>query len=227
MRALDLFLEAGETCCVIGEEGSGKSTLLRAISQQLKNIGKIRFKGTDLGTFPTSEMTRHDIDFIEQGGNILPNFTVQEHLCLALSEKSKTERSIAWQEVDETFPKIIDLKKQVAGRLSGGERMILSLACLMATDADFWVLDEPTAGLAPDTCEVIKKFLVRMKVEKGKTILILEHNYEFAFDIAESVVTLRDGKLSRKYGGDEFRKSGFVDTELYGSERTSNRKEKS
>jgi ABC-type branched-subunit amino acid transport system ATPase component len=213
---LNLSLVAGETCCVIGEEGSGKSTLLKVITQQLKSFGKINYKDLNLQAVSPSEMTRQNIDFIAQGGNILPDFTVEEHICLALSEKIHTERSIYWQEVKSTFPTVVAMRKQIAGRLSGGERMLLSLACLMATDADVWILDEPTAGLSPEACRVIKTFLTRMKNEKRKTILLLEHNYEFAFEIADSVVTLKEGVLSRKYLPNEFRKIDFVDTELYG-----------
>lgn len=212
---VNLTLQKGEICCVIGEEGAGKSTLLKVITQQLRSNGQISFNGTDLSKVPTVKMTRHKIDFIAQGGNILKGFTVEEHICLALSERSEAEKSIAWKEIEKTFPKMIALKKQVAGRLSGGERMILSFACLLASDADFVVLDEPTAGLAPETCKVIGDFLLRMKNERNKIILLLEHNYDFAFEIADSVVTLKEGTMSEKYLCDVFRQPDFVDTKLY------------
>jgi amidase len=215
LHGLNLFLQKGEICCVIGEEGAGKSTLLKAITQQLKSEGKISYNGTDLSKVQTAKMTRHKIDFIAQGGNILKGFTVEEHICLALSERSESEKSIVWKEIEQTFPKMIALKKQVAGRLSGGERMILSIACVMATDADFLILDEPTAGLAPETCKAIGDFLLRMKNERGKTILLLEHNYDFAFDIADTIAILKDGKLSEKFDELDFRQKNFVDTNLF------------
>lgn len=215
LRGLDLSLQKGETCSVIGEEGSGKSTLLKAITQQLPSTGAMRYNGKDLRSVPTTQMTSRGIDFIAQGGNILKGFTVEEHICLALSERSVVEKSTVWREVKEIFPKLFAMKKQVAGTLSGGERMILSIACVMATDANLLLLDEPTAGLAPETCEVIKEFLIRMKQERGKTILLLEHNYEFAFEIADSVVTLKEGRLSDKYLGNDFKQAEFIDTKLY------------
>jgi len=215
LHELNLQLEKGEICCVIGEEGAGKSTLLKAITQQIKSNGKINYNETDLSKVPTINMVKQGIDFIAQGGNILNGFTVEEHICLSLSERNETEKRIVWKEIVETFPKMIALKKQVAGRLSGGERIILSFACVLATNADFLVLDEPTAGLAPETCKVIGDFLLRMKNEKGKTILLLEHNYDFAFEIADSVVTLKDGSLSEKYLCDVFRQPDFVYTKLY------------
>jgi len=215
LNGLNLFLQKNEICCVIGEEGAGKSTLLRAITHQLKSKGGIIFKGINLGKVQTAQMLKHGIDFIVQGGNILKSFTVEEHICLALSARSEAEKSIVWKEIEQTFPKMIALKKQVAGRLSGGERMILSIVCVMATDADFIVMDEPTAGLAPETCKVIKEFLLQMKEKRDKTILLIEHNYDFAFEVADSVVTLKGGTLSEKYYKDSFHQPDFVDTKLY------------
>lgn len=215
LHDVNLNLEKGEICCVIGEEGAGKSTLLKAIVQQLRNNGKISFNGTDLRQVLTVKMVKHGVDFIAQGGNILKGFTVEEHIRLALSGKSDDEKSRVWKEVEQTFPKIIALKRQIAGRLSGGERMILSLACLLATDAEFLILDEPTAGLAPETCVVIGDFLLRLKKERSKTILLMEHNYDFAFEVADTVVTLKDGKVSEKYLPEDFKKKSFVDEKLF------------
>lgn len=218
LHGLNLHLQKGEICCVIGEEGAGKSTLLKAITQQLKSTGKIRYNETDLSKVSTAKMIKHKIDFIAQGGNNLKGFTVEEHICLALSDRNEAEKSIISNEIEHTFPKMIALKKQVAGRLSGGERMILSIACMMATDANFLVLDEPTAGLAPEICKAIGAFLLRMKNERGKIILLLEHNYDFAFEIADTVVTLKEGLLSEKYLCDVFRQPDFIDTKLYETE---------
>lgn len=215
LNGVNLMLNRGEICCVIGEEGAGKSTLVKAIVKQVHGDGKIFFKDTDLENVPTSKMTATKIDFIAQGGNILKGFTVEEHIRLALSDKNKDEQCIVWKEIEETFPKMIMLKKQIAGRLSGGERMILSMACLLATDAELWILDEPTAGLAPETCNVIGSFLTRMQKERSKTILLTEHNYDFAFHIADSVVVLKDGTLSHKYSKNDFNQPNFIETNLY------------
>lgn len=215
LTGVNLELKQGEICCLIGEEGAGKSTLVKAMVKQVNSKGKIYFKNTDLNEIPTSKMTANRIDFIAQGGNILKGFTVEEHIRLALSDKSKSEQAIIWKEIEETFPKMKILKDQIAGRLSGGERMILSMACLLATDAELWILDEPTAGLAPETCLVISKFLTQMQHERSKTILLTEHNYDFAFQIANSVVVLKDGALSHKYSSHEFNQPNFIETNLY------------
>lgn len=214
LEGVNLELRKGETCCVIGEEGSGKSTLVRAITQQIPSKGQILYNGVDVQLLSADQMTSNGIDFVVQGGNVLNGFTVEEHVSLAMSER-KIGRSGIWKEIKEHLPKIPSMKKQVAGTLSGGERILLSLACILATDAEFLILDEPTAGLAPEACDDIERLLLMLKTEKQKTILLLEHNYDFAFALSDSVITLKEGKLSSKFGFQEFRQKGFVESKLY------------
>ncbi|MBN1185151.1 MAG: ATP-binding cassette domain-containing protein [Bacteroidales bacterium] len=217
LDSISLNVYMGEICCIIGEEGSGKSTLLKAITQQIPHRGTIQYYGKILNKIPTSDMNNLGIDFISQGGNILNRFTVEEHIKLALSGKSKVEIELIWHEIESYFIQIKKLRKQIAGRLSGGERMLLSLSCLLTTDANLWILDEPTAGLAPDISGHIEAFLLKMSATRNKTILLMEHNYDFAFKVSDSIVTLKEGKLSSKYMPDVFREESFIDEKLYDS----------
>lgn len=219
LDSINLNVDKGEICCVIGEEGSGKSTLLKAITQQIHHTGTIRYHGKILNKLSTSDMNILGIDFITQGGNILKGFTVEEHIKLALSGKPKVEIELIWNEIENSFLQIKKLRKQIAGRLSGGERMLLSLSCLLTTDADLWILDEPTAGLAPDISGHIEAFLLKMSATRNKTILLMEHNYDFAFKVSNSIVTLKEGKLSNKYMSDVFREESFIDEKLYDSNK--------
>lgn len=214
LSKLNLQLQEGEICAVIGEEGAGKSTLVKAITQQLKGEGRVSFAARQLSSLSTDKLVKYGVDFIGQGGNILKNFTVEEHIRLALSGTKKGKKSIMLERIGRTFPKLTQLRNQIAGKLSGGERMILSMACLMATDSAFLILDEPTAGLAPEVCKTVGAFLLEVK-NANKTILLMEHNYEFALEIADSVVTLKDGRLSEKYFRNVFGDQNFVETKLY------------
>jgi branched-chain amino acid transport system ATP-binding protein len=214
LSEVTLSLIRGEICSIVGEEGAGKSTLLKAITRQIATCGTIAFKNRSLQDVPTERMVANGLDFVEQGGNILKNFTVQEHICLALSENKQMNESIFWKEAEKMFPKMASLKKQPGGRLSGGERMLCSILCVMATDSDLIILDEPTAGLAPAACDTIKKLLFDLK-NRGKTILVMEHNHEFATEISDSVAVISNGTLSKKYNPEEFRNPGFIGQYLY------------
>lgn len=221
LKGINLSMGQAEIYSLIGEEGSGKSTLVKAITRQIPTTGVICYQGRDLSSVRTDEMIRCGIDFIIQGGNILRQFTVEEHVQLALQgNKKKQESKILWQEIESTFPQVAKLRKQVAGRLSGGERMLLSLSCLMTSNADLWVLDEPTAGLAPEMCTFIFNFLIRMKLDRQKTILIMEHNYDFAFDVCDSLLILKEGNLSCKYFPDQLVKKDFLDKLFYGQTKS-------
>ena len=219
LKDVNLTINEAEICSVIGEEGTGKSTLVKAMTNQIKSNGRIIFREKDLNNVPTNEMINHKIDFIAQGGNIFNSFTVAEHISLSMSERTNIEKHVVWKEIEKTFPKVLQLKDQIAGRLSGGERIIVSMACLLASDTNLLILDEPTAGLAPETCREIGAFLLRMKNELNKTILLCEHNYEFTFKIADSVSILKNGTLSEKYIPDIFRQANFVDDKLFTPEK--------
>src|SRR4051812_25728480 len=82
LNRVNLLLQQGEICCIIGEEGTGKSTLLKAITGQIKTTGFISYNEINLSDVPTSKMTSIGVDFIMQGGNILPRFTVEDHISL-------------------------------------------------------------------------------------------------------------------------------------------------
>lgn len=210
-----LVLKAGEICCVLGEEGSGKSTLLAAITGLIPSTGTIFALGKDLRSIRRSQLVQHGLDFLPQGGSILPTLTVDEHLCLALSAKRHSPDSMYIQEVFDMFPQLEARRTIEAGSLSGGERIMLSLACLLRTDATLWLLDEPTAGLAPEMCQRVAECLVAAR-ERGKSILLLEHNYEFALQISDQAFVLKDQKLSRSFEKREFSSTiKFIEGQIY------------
>lgn len=214
-RDAKLSVRRGEICAVIGEEGSGKTTLQKALTGQIQGGqvgGEVFFKGKTLKCVPPHRLKQLGLGYVLQGGNILPTLTVGEMLELAfdtMPQKRRTEKMI---EIDSVFPQISTLLNRQGGKLSGGERMIVSLATLAATEADFFILDEPTAGLAEEVCQTIAKYL---QSRRDIGILLIEHNYDFAFQLSHQVVTLLDGKLSEKYEPDAFHAPGFVNQHLY------------
>ncbi|MER0441575.1 ATP-binding cassette domain-containing protein [Emticicia sp. W12TSBA100-4] len=198
-----LTLQQGEICAILGEEGAGKTTLLKTIIHKLPYKGQIWWQGKTLGGTPTHKLNQLGIDYNLIGGNILRNFTVKEHLGLALHHYPKTERVERWEALKTDFPRLNDLQNRQGGQLSGGERMIVTLATLTATQAQLLILDEPTAGLSEAITSDIANTLLKLKAQ-GTTILLLEHNHDFALQIADAVAILQYKQLQKKANKDEF-----------------------
>lgn len=210
-----LSIPEGQICTVLGEEGSGKSTMQNAILQIIPSRGKLQWGETDLYSIPTHRFIHIGIDYVRQGGNILRRFTGSEHIELALIRCSNQQKKKRWEEILITFPRMNDLQHRVAGQMSGGERQILSLACLLACDSQLILLDEPTAGLAPEIVEAIVTFIKHMSTIRKTSFLIFEHHYSFAFDIADLVYLLKNQMLSQPFSPDVFRQPSFLNKYLY------------
>jgi ABC-type branched-subunit amino acid transport system ATPase component len=200
---ISLSLQMGEICAILGEEGAGKTTLLQAIIGELPYTGKVLWQGKDLRQIPTHKLPTSGIDYNLTGGNILKNFTVKEHLDLAMQHLPKNQRKSRWEELKQDFTRLSDLENRKGGQLSGGERMIVTLAALTATDAKLLLLDEPTAGLSETITDQIAEHLIKLK-KQGTTILLLEYNHDFLLKIADNMVTLQEHQLSQKIPKSEF-----------------------
>lgn len=211
---LSLDVAKGEICVIIGEEGAGKSTLQKALAGRLAARGQAFVNGRDVSGVQPHLVPGLGLEYVLQGGNVLPSFTVGETLRLARRHFSPELHERAENLTDRFFPKISQMTARLGGNLSGGERMMLSLACLSASPAKVFVLDEPTAGLSLEACRDIGLFLGELR--QNAAVLLLEHHYDFAFEHGDSVVILKNGRLSRKFSSDEFRTEGFIERELYG-----------
>ncbi len=216
LNKVDFELIKGEVLSIIGEEGSGKTTLQKAITQQISYEGLVTIRDSqNLSFLKPWQLQSVSVDYLLQGGNVFHNFTVQKHLQRAAGKRDICQE---WEFIDHYFDQLRRLKGNLGGTLSGGERIIMSLSAMLLKNADVWILDEPTAGLSPQICDVIKGFLQDMKTQYGKSILLLEHNYDLVFEVSDTVITLKEGTLSRKFEPAEFSGNGFLEKELYGIE---------
>ena len=156
----DVSLEVaqGEIVALIGPNGSGKTTLLRAIVGVIQpKSGSILLKGNSIVGLQTEHIVRQGLGWVPQEDNIFPTMTVAENLQIGayLLKGDLTERL---EEVSAVFPILGERMNQVAGRLSGGQRQMLAVARGMMMRPELLLLDEPTAGLAPN--------MVKMMLEK-------------------------------------------------------------
>ncbi len=196
---VDLALRAGEVVVVVGPNGAGKSTLLRMLSGIIRPAsGHVRLHGDDLGTLPARTRARH-IGLLLEPPDATFGFTVRElvmlgrypHLGrLGLASDADHEhvvRAVAATRleafIDEPYP-----------RLSSGWRQMVGVARLMAQDAAFMLLDEPTSRLDPaHALHVVG--LLRAEAARGKAVLAVMHDLDLAATLADRMVVLAEGQV--------------------------------
>jgi len=159
---VSFHIEHGEIVALIGPNGAGKSTLLKVLAGIIKpKSGNVMFKGASLiGNSPQS-ITGNGMSWVPQEDNIFSSMTVQENLEMGAYLLGRDVRE-RMEEVCEIFPQLRERMGQLAGSLSGGQRQMLAVARGLMIHPDLLLLDEPTAGLAPN--------LVQMMLEKIKQI---------------------------------------------------------
>jgi len=216
LQDISFAINKGEVLAIIGQNGCGKSTLLKTIARIITdNKGDITFAGVKLNNKNTWDLKQHGISWFVQGGMVFPTLKVSEHFELALKDKSKTEATNIKEECLSHFPALATCMDKRGGNLSGGQRQMLSFAMLLAQQTQCWLLDEPTAGLAPEAVKEAVDFLKKMKQEKQKTMILVEHNYSVAFELADHVAIIKEGKLYDSFAKAEFLKQDFLDNHLY------------
>ena len=216
LQNISFSVSKGEVLAVIGQNGCGKSTLLKTIARIITdNAGNISFADVNLNNKNTWDLKQHGISWFVQGGMVFPTMKVSEHFELALKDKNKTEAKSIKEECLSYFPALANCMDKRGGNLSGGQRQMLSFAMLLSQQTQCWLLDEPTAGLAPEAVKEAVKFLKKMKEQKNKTMILVEHNYQVAFELADHVAIIKEGKLYDSFPKAEFQKDNFLNTHLY------------
>lgn len=216
LHNMSFRVNKGEVLAVVGQNGCGKSTLLKTIARIIQdNTGNIIFDHLDLTARNTWDLKKIGISLFVQGGMVFPTMKVSEHFELALKDNNKTEAVNIKEECLTYFPALSTCMGKRGGNLSGGQRQMLSFAMLLSQQTQCWLLDEPTVGLAPEAVKQAVAFLNKMKREAYKTMILVEHNYPVAFELADNIAIIKEGKLYGSFPKMEFRKDNFLNTHLY------------
>lgn len=195
VRGIDMHARAEGITCVFGPNGSGKSTLLKAIVG-LAPVwgGAVHYGGERLDGRPMSDAIRVGISVVSQGSNVFPNLTVRENLRMgAYIIKDKGEFEARLEEIVGMFPVLREKLSSKGHALSGGQRMLLSVAQALMTRPEFVLLDEPSAGLSPVAAKDVFRVLETLR-EQRKGILLVEQNVREALTIADHVYVLVQGR---------------------------------
>lgn len=213
---LDLIVYSGERIGIVGLNGHGKSTLFLAIAgltgwqrgSILLNghqVGRTRSQGA--GRY-THLVVRRGLALMPQGDEIFYGLTVEEHLDSgAFTARAWRERAERKERVLEVFPPLRKLMKTAVGRLSGGERRMVSIGRGLMAEASLFLVDEPSLGLAPKIGKGVMDAL--MSVELGDAAMV----------IAEQNVNLLEGRVDRMINMHAGALKGEASVSLSGSAR--------
>lgn len=198
---IDLEVRRAEIFAVIGGSGSGKSTLLREmILLQRPNEGSIRVLGVDLQSLADDEALalRQRWGVMFQHGGLFGSLTVMENVGLPLREHTALGDRLI-DEIAASKLAMTGLKSEVGAQypseLSGGMMKRASLARALALDPELLFLDEPTAGLDPDSAAGVDELVLRLRDLFGLTIVMITHDLDLLWQVADRVAVLAEGKV--------------------------------
>jgi len=226
---INLAIQKGERHAIIGPNGAGKSTLFNLITgKYLPSRGQIFFKGQDVtGTSPF-KLNRSGMARSFQITNIFRTMNVFQNVRNAILSKNKIRYNMfsslsRMDEVNRQTEKmleqigLVDRKDAVAGALSYGQQRALEIGLTIATDPDLILLDEPTAGMSSEETREAVKLIER--VTAGKTLVIVEHDMEVVFSIANRISVIYYGEVLASGPPEEIRQDQKVKDAYLGEEK--------
>ncbi len=201
LNNINLSIEKGSFVSIIGPSGSGKSTLLNMLGAlDTPDSGQVLINGVDLAREKDlSDFRRHEIGFIFQLHNLLPNLNVQENVEIPLmdadmSEKDKHRRALLFIEAVG----LLDKKKQKPNKLSGGERQRVAIARALVNFPSIILADEPTGALDTKNGQKVLDVLRFVHESIDATLIIVTHDIDVA-RLADRTIEIRDGQVINDY----------------------------
>lgn len=207
-------LEEGEIVTVVGPNGAGKSTLMKSIVGLLApRTGSIRLRGERLDGRRPHQVARRGVGYVPQLQNVFPTMTVEENLEMAVGGLARgTVRSRA-QHIYDLFPPLHPARRRPAGLLSGGQREMVAMARALMAEPSVLLLDEPSAGLAPEYVELVFAKVLEVR-DSGVSLLMVEQNARRALGLSDRGYVLELGRNRFEGPGPELVENETV-VELY------------
>lgn len=198
LKGLNLEIEKGEFCVLLGPSGSGKSTLLNIIGGiDVADEGSIIIEGEQLEDMTETKLSlyrRKHLGYIFQMYNLIPNLTVRENIEVGAY---LSDRSLDVDELMRTL-EIYEHRNKLPNQISGGQQQRTAIGRAIVKNPDILLCDEPTGALDYRTSKEILKLIETVNRKYGNTIIMVTHN-DAIKDMADRVVKLRDGMIRKNY----------------------------
>lgn len=183
LHGVSITIEEGQIVTIIGPNGSGKSTLLKTIFGLVRpKKGQVLFNGQEITSMAPETIVRKGLCYVPQSSNVFPSLSIHENLEMGAFIRTDDFRH-RLNEVYDLFPDLIERRNDRAGTLSGGQRQMLAVARALMLDPIMLLLDEPSAGLAPNLVTSVLEKILGIN-STGVAILLVEQNAREALKLS-------------------------------------------
>ncbi len=212
LNDLDFQIEGGKTTVVIGPSGCGKTVLLKHLILLLRpDEGVIFFDGRRIDMLSESKMVevRRRCGFLFQAGALFDSLTVSENIAFPLWQHTKMEP----EKITETVREKLELvgmtrfEDRLPAELSGGQKKRIALARAISLSPEVILYDEPTTGLDPIRADTINELILKLQRELNITSIVVTHDMNSAYKIADRIVMLGEGRIIADGTADQIRTS--------------------
>ena len=200
LTGVDLEVEEGTTCVILGSSGSGKTVLMKHIIGLLKpDRGQVIVDGEDIVPMDERglERVRRKFGMVFQGAALFDSMTVYENVAFALREHSNLSEEQIRAKVREKLGIVglQNVEERYPAELSGGMRKRVGLARAIVLDPKIVLYDEPTTGLDPITTDYVDDMILTAARELHVTQVVISHDIASSFKVADKVAFLFKGKI--------------------------------
>lgn len=211
VNGVSCAFEPGTLTAIVGPNGAGKTTYFNLISGQLKaTAGRVLLGGRELTGLAPSERTRAGLGRAFQLTNLFPHLSVLENVRLAVQARDEGPHRRGlnlwsiWSDHRALTQRALHILDQVAlsarrdeavAALPHGDQRKLEVALLMALEPQVYMFDEPTAGMSHDEAPVILDLIRKLKQDRSKIILLVEHKMDVVRELADRIIVLTNGTL--------------------------------
>jgi branched-chain amino acid transport system ATP-binding protein len=211
VNAVSCTFQPGTLTAIVGPNGAGKTTYFNLISGQLRaSSGSVSLNGRDLSGLSPSARTRAGLGRAFQLTSLFPHLSVLENVRLAVQASRKgphrhglnlwsiwSDHGALTDRAHEILASVSmrDSAGSIVASLAHGDQRKLEVAMLMALDAQVFMFDEPTAGMSADEVPTILNLIRKLREDKTKTILLVEHKMDVVRELADRIIVLHNGSL--------------------------------
>ncbi|SEQ36874.1 ABC transporter ATP-binding protein [Natrinema salaciae] len=201
LEGVDMTVDGGEYVTIVGPNGAGKSTVMKSIFGLTSYMGgSIEFDGAEISSSRPEDIIATGIGYVPQNDNVFASLSVKENLEMGayILDDLPEDRL---RGIYDRFPILEERKSQKAGTMSGGQQQMLAMGRALMLDPDLLMLDEPSAGLAPDLVDDMFDRIDEIN-DDGTAILLVEQNAKEALRRCDRGYVLVQGRNRYVDSGD-------------------------